>query len=506
MGYSPMPYRVRLLTRSSDLEQVTDDFPEDFFKMKVLPEMLKSVEFGGGGPKAFNIVMKIAGQLSNDDFETRIQPVVIRLFANPDRAIRVSLLDSLPTMIDRLPQKVVNDKIFPQMVTGFTDSAPVVREQTLKAVLVVVTKLSDRTINGELLRYLAKTANDEQPGIRTNTTICLGKLAKNLGTSSRSKVLIAAFTRSLRDPFVHGRNAALMSLGATSEYFSEEDMALKIMPAVCPLLVDKEKLVRDQASKTLDIYVQRVRKAAASMPDTALPATTTGQPGGPRMSTPQPSDGSSWTGWAISSFTNKMSSAEGDMQTTNGAGTGTGTGTSTPRITPSPGPSVRKPTSSASNLHRQAVTSPTPSTIVSPTPSVSADTYFEEAAGDEGDAWGDMGDMGDDDGFFDAPAQPDAGTAAKSATSRAMSSASVASPTPFDDGAEPDFAGWLAAQQQKKSVSGRPLPKGLSKSSGATATRKNISTKPAAKPLAAKKIDMKPKEADDDDDGWGDGW
>jgi len=53
----------------------------------------------------------------------------------------------------------------------------------VKSVLTVIGKLSDRTINGDLLRYLAKTANDEQPGIRTNTTICLGKIARNLGLS-----------------------------------------------------------------------------------------------------------------------------------------------------------------------------------------------------------------------------------------------------------------------------------------------------------------------------------
>ena len=58
-----------------------------------------------------------------------------------------------------------------------------VREQTVKAVLTVVPKLSDRIVNGELLRYLAKTANDEQAGIRTNTTICLGKIARNLGSN-----------------------------------------------------------------------------------------------------------------------------------------------------------------------------------------------------------------------------------------------------------------------------------------------------------------------------------
>lgn len=100
-----------------DLDQLSDDFPEDFFKMKVLPELLKSVEFGGGGPKAFGLVMKIANKLSSDDFDTKVTPVVIRLFGNPDRAIRVCLLDNLPLMIDRLPQKVVNDKIFPNMVT-----------------------------------------------------------------------------------------------------------------------------------------------------------------------------------------------------------------------------------------------------------------------------------------------------------------------------------------------------------------------------------------------------
>lgn len=168
--------------------------------MKVLPELLKSVEFGGGGAKVFGTVMQIGSKLSDEEYDTQITPVVVRLFANPDRAIRVCLLDNLPMMIDHLPQKIVNDKIFPQMVrrllvlfklarslieiqvTGFTDVAPLVREQTVKAVLTIVSKLSDRIINGELLRYLAKTANDEQPGIRTNTTICLGKIARNLGS------------------------------------------------------------------------------------------------------------------------------------------------------------------------------------------------------------------------------------------------------------------------------------------------------------------------------------
>lgn len=84
--------------------------------MKVLPELLKSVEFGGGGPKVFGVVMKISTKLTDDDFEARVTPVIVRLFSSPDRAIRVSLLDNLPLMIDRISQKIVNDKIFPHMV------------------------------------------------------------------------------------------------------------------------------------------------------------------------------------------------------------------------------------------------------------------------------------------------------------------------------------------------------------------------------------------------------
>ena len=261
--------------------------------------------------------MRISTKLSEDEYTAQVTPVIIRLFASPDRALRVCLLDNLPHMIDYLSQKTVSDKIFPQMVTGFGDLAPLDREQTVKAVLVVTPKLSDRIVNGELLRHLAKTANDEQPGIRTNTTICLGKIAKNLGVSTRAKVLSAAFSRALRDPFVHARNAALMALAATADVFSEDDCATKMLPAICPSLVDKEKMIRDQANKTHQIYIDRIRKYQNTLPDTVLPPPETASAGATRMSTPQPgAAGASgqWIGWAVSSFTNKLSTAAGEIQ------------------------------------------------------------------------------------------------------------------------------------------------------------------------------------------------
>lgn len=387
----------------------------------------------------------------------------------------------------------------------------------MKAVLTIINKLSDRTINGELLKYLAKTSNDEQPGIRTNTTICLGKIAKNLGVSTRAKVLIAAFTRSLRDPFVHARNAALLALGATVDVFSDEDCANRILPALCPSLVDKEKLVRDQANKCMDLYLSKVRKSASQMADSVLPPPSAVEHSGqtPRMSTPQPSEGSSWTGWAISSFTNKVSSAAGEM-----APNGTAT---PPDIRPGSAPAAeaRRPntlTSSASALHRQAVISPAATSARTSTSSNAPDYFADADAGDDfGAEWGDM-----EDDPFDAPGS-------KPVSSATITTKSKPAPEPvaYDDGGEPDFAGWLAAQANKK-PQGKALPKGLGKPNAALApsnTRPNTTrmastgntgsgvgvkkagitaARPAPKP-AAKKIDTAPKQTDDED-GWGDGW
>ncbi|KAF7165903.1 hypothetical protein CNMCM6106_001909 [Aspergillus hiratsukae] len=481
----------------NELDELSDDFPEEFFKMKVLPELLKSVEFGGGGPKVLSAILKIGTKLSPDEYSSKLTPVIVRLFGNPDRALRVCLLDNLPLMIDNLPQKIVNDKIFPQMTSGFTDVAPVVREQTVKAVLSVVSKLSDRTINGDLLKFLARTANDEQPGIRTNTTICLGKIAKHLGQGSRSKVLIAAFTRSLRDPFVHARNAGLLALAATIEFFNEEDCAGKVLPAICPSLLDKEKLVRDQANKTLDLYLQRIRSFSSSMADTAIPATVSAETpkDAARIGT---SNDKSWAGWAISSFTNKLTTANGEIQPTSGtsklAETEAARSASVPRPTrSSPSAQLDLPKkvlrAEAQPLGRSLSDQPVSSSI---TVNETEDVY---------DAWGAIDDDDDDDDDdkenglkdddpFSAPI-----VTGKSAT------------VPFDDGGEPDFAGWLAAQSKAKAK--KPLPKGLSKPAATTTGTRTSShtnlSKPKTVVAPSKKIDTKPKDADEDD-GWGDAW
>ena len=464
----------------------------------MLPELLKSVEFGGGGAKSFSLVMKIAAKLSEDEYDTQITPVIVRLFTSPDRALRVCLLDNLTLMIDHLNQKLVTDKIFPQMVTGFGDLAPVVREQTVKAVLVVAPKLSDRVINGELLRHLAKTANDAEPGIRTNTTICLGKIARSLGVGSRAKVLSAAFQRALRDPFVHARNAALMALTATVDLFSEEECANRMLPALCPALVDKEKVIRDQANRTMNVYLERVRKYAAAMPDTALsPANSSSAPT-TRISTPQPGVGSQMLGWAVSSFTNKLTSATGEIQpNANGAKpTPTERSTSTPAAN---GPFTRPALQTLSSAPK-VTTGPHTSSIPPMSPEVEDEDF--------GDGWGDI---------EDDPADSWADDLEKFSQAPSHSTKTSTSTVPFDDGGEPDFEGWLNAQASAKSQSKKPLPKGLAKkpttpavtaAKSAAAARTSSSVKPASISSASgkPKATESKSAAEEDDDDWGDAW
>lgn len=310
---------------------------------------------------------------------------------------------------------------------------------------------------------------------------------------SRAKVLAAAFGRSLRDPFVHARNAALLALAATADLFSEEDCASKLLPVMCPSLVDKEKLIRDQAQKTVDIYIARIRKFAATMPDTILPPTSATAGTTPRMGTPANESG--WAGWAISSFTNKLASTSGTIEpssTTNGAADQRSSSVPLTGASKPPVPLASKP---GMQLHTAKSSANVP-TIKSPDP---AEAFNDEAEDFDGD-WG-----GFDDGNDTKKDEEDIwGTPAVSKPTT----------TSFDDQGEPDFAGWLAAQNSGKKAATKPLPKGLAKSSTTPAAKKPIvAGRPAAstarKAVIAPKKEIKkeePKSKEDEVEGWGDDW
>lgn len=298
---------------------------------------------------------------------------------------------------------------------------------------------------------------------------------------------------------MHARNAALLALAATVDLFSEEDCAAKLLPIMCPSLVDKEKLIRDQAQKSVDIYITRIRKHAATMPDTVLqsPGVAAGSGATPRIGTPANEGG--WAGWAISSFTNKLGQTSGTIESGSTNGTADQRSSSVPPSTSSkpPVPLASKP---GMQLHTAKSSANVP-TLKSPDP---AEAFNDEAE----DFDGDWGGFADDDGFGNDTNKDDEDPWGTPAVSKPTST------TSFDDKGEPDFAGWLAAQNQTKKVGAKALPKGLAKSSTPAAKRPVVagrtSTTGSARKVVPKKVPKEekeePKAKDDEIEGWGDEW
>jgi SCY1-like protein 1 len=300
---------------------------------------------------------------------------------------------------------------------------------------------------------------------------------------------VAAFTRSLRDPFVPARNAALLALGATADVFDEVDCATKVVPAIAPSLVDKEKSIRDQAAKTLEQYLARIKTLTKNYPDTVAPpeGVAAAAPATP-ATTVMPSG---WTSWAVGTLT----AAAGQMQS---------------RATP-PVPALTEDRPASAPITQ---VSPRPQ---APKPSASAAAFVPQPAGfledeedDDVDGWGALDD--DDDAgaagetFLDALEKK---VGKKVAPSNRATGGNLAAPTgqvssfgpkPFSlrTEEEVDFEALVGAKKAQKA-----LPKGLVKKTATPAATQR-------KPVVAKKTTPVVKKVDPWDEGdvdWGDdGW
>ncbi|KAF9484514.1 ARM repeat-containing protein [Pholiota conissans] len=248
------------------LKESASSFPPEFASFKVLPSLISALEYGGAsGATILPLVLQFGANVSPEDYPKLILNSIIKLYASPDRGLRMALLEHLPEYIDKLDKKAVSDKIFPHLQTGFSDTVAVIREATVKSIILLAPKLTDRLLNNELLRLLAKTQTDSEASIRTNTCILIGRLAPSLGYNTKRKVLVPAFSRALKDPFIHARIAGLSAFMATIDLFEISELATKVIPNMAFTLIDEEKSVRDQAFKVLQALVKKLEEYAAQM-------------------------------------------------------------------------------------------------------------------------------------------------------------------------------------------------------------------------------------------------
>ena len=250
------------------------------------------------------------------------------------------------------------------------------------------------------------------------------------------------------------------------------------------------------------------------------------------MDTQTPSGDSSWTGWAISSFTNKMATASGEMS-------------SRPAPVSLSGPrpkDVLKPTDTPSlGLGKQAT-----STVIIDTnpraalarnltdttklaasftaPDIAEDEWGsgEWAGVDETDgadeAWNSFNNevnyKNSSTTSLNSPATPslqvDSPTDPDLRAS--IESTKIASTNKLKTSSEPDFASWLKAQQGSKSS--KPLPKGIgvAKSGGNVPSKSHrpvTSRSSTGTSTSVKRIVQPPKpsaEQEKNEDDWGEAW
>lgn len=267
------------------LPAALDGVPRIVQTKQVLPELLQAQKFPGQeGAHVLPSILKIAARLDSAEFKEKVAPLVVQLFTSPDRAIRFRLLSSIGDMIDFLDDSMINDKIFPECVNGFTDSNAPIREATVKSLIFFVPRLKAKLLESRVVKLLLKLLQDPEPSIRTNTVICCGRISSHMTQAAACQMLMQALSGGMKDPFAPCRSATLHTLLATANLFSNSDLAARLLPIVCERLVDPDPSVGDTAFDVLASLQthlrQQVTESRAAAAQSAEAAAQAGGAGG----------------------------------------------------------------------------------------------------------------------------------------------------------------------------------------------------------------------------------
>lgn len=352
-----------------------DNFPPHVCKEKILPQLITAYEYGDAGSAILPPMFKLGNLLDESEYQKRIVPCVVKLFASTDRVTRARLLTTLVHFIGHLQPQVVNEQIFPNVALGFLDTNPYIRDQTIESIIHLAPKLNYNNLNVEVLRHFARLqAKDEMGGIRTNTTVCLGNIAKHLHPQVRQRVLVSAFMRAIKDSFPPARGAGVLALATTQQYFLLTEVAHRILPALCTLTVDPDKTVREHTFKTLRGFLGKLERVSED------PSLRERMEADVHTATPSLGNAAAtWAGWAVTAVTAKFYRSQSDSSKP--PSRSSGKGLSKPA-------SLEHPSNSSLSTTTSSVTSMTSLEHESNETSVSASDYGNENWDNEN--WGEM--------------------------------------------------------------------------------------------------------------------
>ncbi|KAK4531310.1 hypothetical protein CCYA_CCYA07G2167 [Cyanidiococcus yangmingshanensis] len=285
----PLTERWEKQTVVQTLLEELDSLPPHFCMGKASPLLQQAIDLGVADAPTVQAVLRIRRR-----FDTKQGPAepafinsVTRWLTCSQIELRAEVIESLDWLVERTDAKLLNSVLFPAMVANLSPSVTVsashvgavqgsadnrvrsmtterplptpLRDTILKTISTIAPRLNERNLNQVLMGHFAKLQLDPESTIRTNTTVCLGKIATSLNPTTRRKVLVAAFTRAMRDPFPPARSAGILALQATADLYSKEEMVGRILPALCQGLGDSVADVREQAFRVIEGYLERLR-------------------------------------------------------------------------------------------------------------------------------------------------------------------------------------------------------------------------------------------------------
>eukprot|EP00980_Cylindrotheca_fusiformis_P028000 scaffold22575_cov141-Cylindrotheca_fusiformis.AAC.31 len=246
-------YKILPLIQSSATTICTNEamLTQDLYRREVL-SMLQPLFF------------IVETHLEPEKISKELGPLVALLFKVKDRGVRGGLLGKVGFMSQHLDKNSLNSHVFEPLCTGFNDSNATLRELTLKATLGLVPFLTPPNLE-KLTRYLVRLQSDTETSIRTNAVIFVSKIAPEMGIASREKHLFPAFARAMKDAFPPARLAALQAIVQTKGLFSPQDVAVKVLPGVMPLLLDPMTDVRNEAFKVVNSFMGVLQEESIKM-------------------------------------------------------------------------------------------------------------------------------------------------------------------------------------------------------------------------------------------------
>lgn len=390
------------------LTPAIDSFPEQFCRHKILPQLLDAFQYGNAGSAVLAPLFKVGRLLDSEEYQKKIVPCVVKLFSSPDRATRVKLLQQIEFFVEHLQTSTVNEQIFPHVIQGFMDTNPIVRESTIKAMLHLAAKLNYKNLNEELMKHFARLqSKDDQGGIRTNTTVCLGKIAGHLNPQVRQKIICSAFLRALKDPFPPARQAGILAMAATQNYYSLSEVATRLLPALSVMTMDPDKGVREQCFKSIRGFLTKLEKVSEN-PELLSEYEKDVYAGGSTAG-----ETASWAGWAVTGVTSLTAKFYKSGGVAGASMQGISTSSNVTEMRKSP-PSTK----SAANGQPPMTYVPCENIPEKHDASIAEEPNQENNSGLDAwevENWGDMEDLALDDLSLDAPANSEPSAASPTA-------------------------------------------------------------------------------------------